>query len=258
MSEHNATLLLSYNFAYGGATTDASLVTPFEPTVLSFADQVAEFTGSIAAHPASTPWTAEDTLFGVWMGVNDVGNSYYMSNVTDIMEAVVDRYFELLQVMYDAGGRNFVLLSVPRKFLISSRSCAGRQNGKERKPSQSSLQGISRTPKLTPRSTNEPAIYETPSMLTYSDAVRAEEATVIADYNDLLASHLATFTASNAGVTARLVDTTPAFQTVIDDPQAYGAANATCYDADGTTCIWFNDYHPGIASKSTPSERIYL
>lgn len=74
VSQYNLTSLYSYNFAYGGATTDASLVAPYEPSVLSFVDQVTEFTNSIASHPSTTPWTSENTLFGVWMGVNDVGN----------------------------------------------------------------------------------------------------------------------------------------------------------------------------------------
>lgn len=95
-------------------------------------------------------------------------------------------------------------------------------------------------------------------MLDYSDDVRAEEVVVIAEYNSLLASNLANFTASNAGVTADIINTTTAFQTVIDDPQAYGAANATCYDDDGTTCVWYNNYHPAIASKlETPLFELY-
>lgn len=77
----------------------------------------------------------------------------------------------------------------------------------------------------------------------------AQEAAAITEYNGLLASNLANFTASNAGVTANLVNTTIAFQTAIDDPQAYGAANATCYDDDGTTCLWWNNYHPALASE---------
>lgn len=88
-------------------------------------------------------------------------------------------------------------------------------------------------------------------MLDYSADVRAEEATIIDEYNSLLASNLANFTASNTGVTADIINTTTAFQTVIDNPTAYGAANATCYDDDGTTCIWWNNYHPGLASKSS-------
>lgn len=74
VSEYNLTTLLSYNLAYGGATTDADLVAPYASDVLSFVDQVAEFSGSIASHPSTTPWTSANTLFGVWMGVNDVGN----------------------------------------------------------------------------------------------------------------------------------------------------------------------------------------
>lgn len=115
VSQYNLSTLLSYNFAYGGATTDADLVAPYEPTVLSFVDQVTEFSNSIASHPSTTPWTSENSLFGVWMGVNDVGNTYYESNVTTILDDIMVVYFDQLQIMYDAGARNFVLLSVPRK-----------------------------------------------------------------------------------------------------------------------------------------------
>lgn len=117
VTTHNKTLLLAYNFAYGGATTDADLVVPFAPDVLSFVDQVAEFRASVAGSRETAPWTSENTLFGVWMGINDVGNTYYQDNVTDILDAIMVRYFAQLQVMYDAGGRNFVLLSVPREFV---------------------------------------------------------------------------------------------------------------------------------------------
>lgn len=119
ITEHNASTLLSYNFAYGGATTDSTIVAPYESTVLSFVDQVTEFTNSIASHPSTAPWTSEDTLFGVWLGVNDVGNTYYLSNVNDILDAIMVSYFHQLQILYDAGARNFVLLSVPR----ASRLC---------------------------------------------------------------------------------------------------------------------------------------
>ncbi|KUI67717.1 Thermolabile hemolysin [Cytospora mali] len=213
VSQFNDSTLLSYNFAYGGATTDSNIVAPYESSVLSFVDQVTEFSESIASHPSYAPWTAADTLVGVWIGVNDVGNIYYLSNVTDVMDAVMARYFEQLQIIHDAGARNFVLLSVP-------------------------------------------PINETPAMLAYSDDVRDQEATVIAEYNDLLASGLANFTSTNSGVTAKLIDTSIAFQTAIDNPTAYGAPNATCYDSDGTTCLWYNDYHPGIAINKLVAEEV--
>ena len=76
---------------------------------------------------------------------------------------------------------------------------------------------------------------------------RAEEAGVIKQYNDLLAARLATFATANPGVVAKIVDTAVPFNTALDNPKAYGAPNATCYSSDGKSCLWFNDYHPGIA-----------
>ncbi|KAI1266187.1 carbohydrate esterase family 16 protein [Xylariaceae sp. FL1019] len=213
ITDYNKTLLLNYNFAYGGATTDASLVTPYDPSVLSFVDQVTEFSNSIASHPSTTPWTSENTLFGIWMGVNDVGNTWYASNVTDIMDAIMDVYIAQLQILYDAGARNFLLLSVP-------------------------------------------PIQETPLMLDQGATDDAAEAAIITQYNDLLASNLASFTASNTGVVSELVDTTTPFQTAIDDPTAYGATDATCFNADGSTCLWYNNYHPGMAIHELVAEAI--
>lgn len=112
----NTSLTLTFNFAYGGATTSAALVTPYEPTVLSFVDQVGEFNASIAKHPAGAPWTSENSLFGVWIGVNDVGNSWYEANETQRLNEIMDVYFDQLKVLHSTGARNFVLLSVPREF----------------------------------------------------------------------------------------------------------------------------------------------
>ncbi|KAI3393192.1 hypothetical protein diail_4648 [Diaporthe ilicicola] len=203
-SQLNVSTLLTYNFAYGGATTDSKLVTPYDPSVKSFVDQVGEFSSSIASHPSYAPWTAANTLVGVWIGVNDVGNTYWLSNVTDVVTAVINRYFEEVQIIYNAGARNFVLLSVP-------------------------------------------PIQYTPMMLAQSSSARDSEAAVLAEYNQALASALANFTSANSGVTAKIVNTTTPFMTAIDNPTAYGSPDATCYNADGKSCLWFNDYHPGYA-----------
>ncbi|KAJ4492399.1 hypothetical protein C8R41DRAFT_724351, partial [Lentinula lateritia] len=45
---YNNSLVLTYNYAYGGATIDSSLVAPFEPTVLSVTDQVNQFLDTAA------------------------------------------------------------------------------------------------------------------------------------------------------------------------------------------------------------------
>ena len=80
---YNKSLVLTYNYAYGGATINASLVAPYEPTVLSLIDQVNEFLGQAASKPATAPWTSENALFSVWIGINDIGNSYYQSGDRD-------------------------------------------------------------------------------------------------------------------------------------------------------------------------------
>lgn len=110
---------LNFNFAYGGATVNASLVTPFEPTVLSFIDQVTEFTNSVGPKPKGYKWTSANTAAAVWLGVNDVGNSYYYANSSAINEADLNSYFGQLQILYNAGVRKFLLLTTPRKASVS-------------------------------------------------------------------------------------------------------------------------------------------
>jgi GDSL-like Lipase/Acylhydrolase len=80
---YNNSLVFTYNYAYGGATIDASLVTPYLPTVLSLTDQVNEFLNGTSTKPAATQWKSSDTLFSVWIGINDIGNSYYLSGNRD-------------------------------------------------------------------------------------------------------------------------------------------------------------------------------
>lgn len=115
VTEQNTSLSLSYNFAYGGATVDAEIVTPYQDTVLSMVDQVDVFLDTLAKRPKYAPWKASNTVAGVWIGVNDVGNVFYLSNADEVVKQAVDRYMDLVQDLFDAGLRQFVLLSVPRK-----------------------------------------------------------------------------------------------------------------------------------------------
>ncbi|KAJ3757535.1 hypothetical protein EV360DRAFT_95180 [Lentinula raphanica] len=103
---YNNSLVLTYNYAYGGATIDSGLVAPFEPTVLSVTDQVNEFLDTAASKPASTPWTSESSLFSIWIGINDLGNSYYLSDNRTSFDTT-------LLNADDVGARNFLFLNVP-------------------------------------------------------------------------------------------------------------------------------------------------
>lgn len=113
ITQHNSSLLLSYNFASGGATTDASLVTPFQSTVLSLVDQVSLFSNNLASKPSYAPWTSENALFATWIGVNDVGNKWSDSSWSTLSQTIINRYLSQTQILYNAGARNFLFLTVP-------------------------------------------------------------------------------------------------------------------------------------------------
>ena len=71
-------MIFNYNFADSGATIDADLVTPYFPHARSFTDQVSQFLASYADKPPYAPWESENSLFSVWIGINDIGGSWYL------------------------------------------------------------------------------------------------------------------------------------------------------------------------------------
>ena len=198
MTQLNSSLIYSYNFAYGGATTDASLVAPYTPTVLSLIDQVKIFSSNLASHPSYAPWTSTNTLVGIWMGINDVGNSWYTSNYNTLVNQILTRYFDQVQILHNAGVRKFLFLSVP-------------------------------------------PIQKTPSVIAAGASSQQGEAAALTTYNNLIVSKANAFKSANPGVITYYLDTATPFNTAINNPTAYGAQDATCYDASGTKCLWWND-----------------
>ena len=81
--------------------------------MLSFVDQVSQFTSNLSPPPEYAPWNASDSLFAIWIGVNDVGNAWYRPEWPTLSEQILDRYFEQVQILYDAGARKFAFLTVP-------------------------------------------------------------------------------------------------------------------------------------------------
>lgn len=65
IKNYNTTLAYAYNFTYEGATVNASLVAPYESTVLSLIDQVKQFSNNVASELSYASWTAADSLFGI-------------------------------------------------------------------------------------------------------------------------------------------------------------------------------------------------
>jgi len=110
-TEFNKSLVLTYNMAFGGATIDSNLVTPFEPTVLSIKDQVEKlFLPNLAKE---TFWSSSDSLFFIWDGVNDVGDTYSRGDRDTFYDTLMNAYFALVNELYEAGARNFLFMDVP-------------------------------------------------------------------------------------------------------------------------------------------------
>ncbi|KAF2733422.1 hypothetical protein EJ04DRAFT_495218 [Polyplosphaeria fusca] len=110
---YNESLIQTYNLAYGGATVDSALVAPYKPTVLSMKNQIEDqFLPTYGAHSASTPWTSKNSLFAFWIGINDVGNSWWLKNST-LIDAIFAEYSSLLDQLYLTGARNYLFLTVP-------------------------------------------------------------------------------------------------------------------------------------------------
>ncbi|KAF7942514.1 hypothetical protein EAE99_000564 [Botrytis elliptica] len=202
---YNSSLILSYNFAYGGAVVDASIVAPYEDTVLTLVNQTAEFVDHLSPAPTDAPWTADNSL-------NEKSMNFVMDE-TDVITAIFDSYFAQVQRVYDAGGRSFLFL-------------------------------------------NCPPVDKSPMMLAYGDSVTSSEATVISAYNTELSARVSAFETANSETTTYVFDTQVPFNTALDAPATYGATNSTCFDADGTTCLWWNNLHPGQAIQKLVAEGV--
>lgn len=112
---YNTSLMLDWNFAYGGATVDATLVAPYVNTVKSLVDQVNEFNTYVASRPSYARWSSSNSLFAIWIGVNDIGNSYWKSGESSLIDKVTTKYMDEAKILYNAGARYFVFLTVPRE-----------------------------------------------------------------------------------------------------------------------------------------------
>ncbi|KAI0821211.1 hypothetical protein BC629DRAFT_1278024 [Irpex lacteus] len=225
--QFNHSLLLTYNYAYGGATIDASLVQPYEPTVLSLTDQVNEFLNSSVAKPsAAVPWRADNSLFSFWIGINDIGNSYYLSgDRSAFSDTLLDAYFALVQKLV----------------MSTSLRNTGRPETDTNAPLSSNNGGRNFL------FINVPPIDRSPLMLSQDASAQAAEKTVIAGFNTKLAQRVANFS-SSTGSKTWIWDSNAAFTTVLNNPTKYGFLDATSYGNTGD--FWGNNYHPSAAAQT--------
>lgn len=72
-------------------------------------------TDKAAAALAGPAWQGNDTVFALWLGINDVVNSYYTGEEASsaLNVQIFAEYAHLVMQLYEAGGRNFVFVNVP-------------------------------------------------------------------------------------------------------------------------------------------------
>ncbi|KAJ3900772.1 hypothetical protein F5879DRAFT_971208 [Lentinula edodes] len=112
---YNVTDTTVFNLASGGATIDSALVPPYLPTVLSVVDQVSQFQEFLAPKPVGAEWSSSNSLFAIWIGINDVGNSFPWTNISQpiFYEKLMARLTSQVEILYNSGARSFVFLTVP-------------------------------------------------------------------------------------------------------------------------------------------------
>ncbi|KAI1795868.1 SGNH hydrolase-type esterase domain-containing protein [Ganoderma leucocontextum] len=89
--------LLVYDYAVGG------------DNVVGVRKQVqVNFLPRVGEKPSWAPWSAEDTLFITWIGINDCGRIEIGSVPTTVEELFVEQ-----EALYQAGARNFLFIDVP-------------------------------------------------------------------------------------------------------------------------------------------------
>ncbi|OJJ01833.1 hypothetical protein ASPVEDRAFT_129268 [Aspergillus versicolor CBS 583.65] len=215
---YNNSLLLNYNLAYGGATVNASLVPPYSPEVLSVIDQVAEFKQYLSPANASAPWTANNTLFAVW---EHTANR--IRGVNDVGGAWYQEnpdalLTEILNQLFQQI--ELVYAGGARNFAILT------------------VPPTERTPQVTQGESPDYTI-------THLKAA-------IESWNTQLTQKADAFAANHTDAVVKVVDTQPAFNDLLDA----GGDAANCYNEDGITCLWFNDYHPGLEIQDAVAQAV--
>ena len=115
-TEFNSTLTLLYNFARSGSTVDAEIIPPRIDKRFSFANQVVHFNDTIGHKPDYAVWTAENTVATIWLGINDITLSYKQRGIETKYNNAVWRIFDLSDMLYEMGIRQFVFIEAPRTY----------------------------------------------------------------------------------------------------------------------------------------------
>jgi phospholipase/lecithinase/hemolysin len=87
-----------------------------KPQVASLEQQVDDkfvpYYGTATNPTAATPWKSTDSLFGVFIGINDLGTTFRLE-ISTINSKIFAEYQGLMETLFYAGARNFLFLNIP-------------------------------------------------------------------------------------------------------------------------------------------------
>lgn len=84
--------------------------------MLSVAEQIEDlWFPDYASQPSYASWSGDNTLFAIFDGINDVGDSYYkgVPATTVLNGEIFAVYHGIVDELYFAGARNFAFLNCP-------------------------------------------------------------------------------------------------------------------------------------------------
>ncbi|KAJ5747713.1 uncharacterized protein N7511_009409 [Penicillium nucicola] len=109
---YNTSLLLAYDMAVYGASIDNNIVSAVPHDLVyqvetNFCDQYCKTSNS------PQEWESGDTLFAIWIGINDIEQSYQRDDTDEALNYLFQRHLQLAETMYNCGARRFLLINVP-------------------------------------------------------------------------------------------------------------------------------------------------
>ena len=85
--KYNKTPVLTYNFAFGGATIDHSVVAA-NPKLKTMTEQVKDFEDNYVGN-GNAVWNGDNSLFSIFIGINDIGNSWTQPNWSEYAKSII-------------------------------------------------------------------------------------------------------------------------------------------------------------------------
>lgn len=206
---YNRTFIESYDFAVGGATINGSIVASATPMDVQIT------TSFEPNYSPATFWTGGNSVFLVWIGINDIIKTYAAGNETTEIPILINAYRALLSNLYTHGARKFMLVNIPPL---------------DRSPNIVALGNTAVVEFATAVSTYNTALI--PMVEKFKAAKRGVRS---------LKSNGSREELMNSQVFAELYDIHTYMSTVLGSPMTYGFTNNTCENT--ATCIWQGSLH---------------